>query len=596
MKTFNGTARYSWEYLGLPKKKERMAGYIRFSDPSTPLDDATMDSQAKAVREYGEKEGYIYDPRHEYREAISAYTVPYMERKTLLEVLDAAKRKEFDVLVTTEVRCISRRTVEVFVIYDLLQKYGVRYETIQEKFEDSATGHLILSARAFSAEVERENTYMRLQRGKKHRLEAGNINGHNKPAYGYVFIDTKREAKAAYALDLTPFYIGEEEWTKVRVVVWIYDRALEGWSIRKIAFTLTEMGIPVPDAKLTRKGQAPSNVWHPSTVHAILTSHIYTGEVIANRYKNIENATTKKRFMQKRPETDWVYLPEGIAPPIVTVEVFEAVQKQLAVNKQDALRRTDPDTPKEDLGILRAGYCKCGICGRTMSVNRRSFSDGSTQPQYRCKYRMGSQDIAYNHITSISVPLLDKAAAEKIREIVNDPAQVRERVAERRAAPKVVVDTADVEATIANIQTEIGNLFELARHATNDSTRMRLGLLMEDLERQQQEAEAMLIDIDESAEDAQKLEDEIVKFETWAEAVRPELGNPDYKPAYEELRLAVRILGLVAVVYPLHGDHPFRAQIDTYPPEIMKHLGVLRSNTKFDCLPPGKAGTQGACR
>src|SRR5207302_1736733 len=102
------------------------AGYIRFSDPSVPLDDSVMESAAQAIREYGEKEGYLYDTaRHEYREAISAYQVPYMERFVLLAVLEAAKRHEFDVLVVTEVRAISRRTVEVFVIYDLLQKYGV---------------------------------------------------------------------------------------------------------------------------------------------------------------------------------------------------------------------------------------------------------------------------------------------------------------------------------------------------------------------------------------------------------------------------------------------------------------------------------------
>ncbi len=83
----------------MPKKKERMAGYVRFSDPSIPLDDGVMESQARAIREYGEKEGYMYDiSKHEYREAISAYTVPYIERKTLLEVLEAAKRREFDVL------------------------------------------------------------------------------------------------------------------------------------------------------------------------------------------------------------------------------------------------------------------------------------------------------------------------------------------------------------------------------------------------------------------------------------------------------------------------------------------------------------------
>src|ERR1700730_17912118 len=98
----------------MPKRKERMAGYIRESD-ETLADSTTIDSAAKAVREYGKKEGYIYEPQHEYKEAISAYMVPYMERERLLAMLEAAKRREFDVLVVVEVRAISRRQVEVFI-------------------------------------------------------------------------------------------------------------------------------------------------------------------------------------------------------------------------------------------------------------------------------------------------------------------------------------------------------------------------------------------------------------------------------------------------------------------------------------------------
>jgi len=148
----------------MPKPKERMAGYIRESDPSL-ADSNTIDSQAKAVFEYGQREGYRYDiTQHEYKEAISAYMVPYMQRKRLLDMLAAAKRHEFNVLVVTEIRALSHRQVEVFVIYEMLQKAGVRLETIHEKFEDSAIGRYILATRAMIAEVERENTHMRTTR------------------------------------------------------------------------------------------------------------------------------------------------------------------------------------------------------------------------------------------------------------------------------------------------------------------------------------------------------------------------------------------------------------------------------------------------
>ena len=556
----------------MPKKKERMAGYIRFSDPSTPLDDSVMESQAKAIREYGEKEGYLYDiAKHEYREAISAYTVPYMERKTLLDVLEAAKRREFDVLVVTEVRSISRRTVEMFVIYDLLQKYGVRFETISERFEDSATGHLILSARAFSAEVERENTYARLQRGKKHRLQNGSINGHPRPAYGYIFIDTDKEVKAAYAVNTQVVYVDTfgTQWTELHIINWMGDRCLEGWSCVKIALTLTEMGVPSPNHKKTIHGKPVSNVWHPSTVYNLLTSEIYIGRVYANKYKKGENPRTKKINMFPRPKEEWVLL-EGIAPPIFTPEKFDAIQRQLEVNKLENLTRMRPDSPKEEYGLLRAGFAKCGICGRTMHVFRRGRThQGHKQaPQYACCQHFGGTDPLRNHHTIITMSVLDRAVRAKIREVVLDPSRVREIVALQRLVPKPVIDAEDIQTTIGNIQAEINNLFDLAKHATNDSTRQRLGMELEQLERRLRETEAMLIDIDEDEEDKALLEAEIDRFEAWAEQVRPYLSDPTYleKATYEELRLAVRIIGLTATVFPLHGDYPFRFKIESRHP------------------------------
>ena len=113
MTTSSRILQASQEYFfPMPKRKERMAGYIRESDPSL-ADSTTIESQAKLVRQYGEKEGYIYEPHYEFKEAISAYMTSYMQRPQLLKMLRAAERHEFDVLVVSEVRAISRRQVEV---------------------------------------------------------------------------------------------------------------------------------------------------------------------------------------------------------------------------------------------------------------------------------------------------------------------------------------------------------------------------------------------------------------------------------------------------------------------------------------------------
>src|SRR5260221_576838 len=84
MVTVSGTAPISWEYL-MPKRKERMAGYIRESDP-TLATSTTIESAAKAIADYGKEAGYIYErEKYEYREAISAYEVPWQKRNKSLQ-------------------------------------------------------------------------------------------------------------------------------------------------------------------------------------------------------------------------------------------------------------------------------------------------------------------------------------------------------------------------------------------------------------------------------------------------------------------------------------------------------------------------------
>ena len=70
----------------------------------------------------------------------------------------------------------------------------------------------------------------------------------------------------------------------------------------------------------------------------------------------------------------------------------------------------------------------------------------------------------------------------------------------------------------------------------------------------------MLDDLDREKQHRDALEAEIVRFETWAERVRPDLTTPDYKPSYDDLRLAVRVLGLRCIVFPTQGNWPFRAR------------------------------------
>lgn len=556
-------------------KHERMAIYVRESDVML-ADSETIESAIRACREYGEKKGYTLNPDHIFREALSGYKGSYVDQEALLDALDCAKRGEIDVFVITEIRAISRRgSGEVFVIYDTLQKANVRLETITETFENSALGRFILSTRAFIAEVERENTYMRTMRGRLDRIRNGNLPGDGKPGYGLKWVDTDREIKARKALDYTVVYTDPDtgdEWTKVDVMRFFFNGVYKGMSMHKLCQELTERGIPTP---------GEGKYWRASSVRRWLRNPEYMAVAIAYRQQKISVKAGRGKNEGKnigriidRPVAEQFPLPENtILEALVTKEIWDGVQEQLAINKEESLRNNSGEN--KDLGILRCGFCTCGICGKTMTVQRHN---NYRKPEYYCHKKTGGEGVYHNHTTTILVEILDERAWKKVLEVLRDPSLVRERVGELRRDNKSRYSREDIETTVAGIDREIQNLFKLAQGAKDNDTIDRLTGILNELERNKQQAESLLYDADTEALEREEIEAEIVKFERWVEEVRPKLTDDTYQPTYEEMRLAVRAMGIHAVVFPEKGDYPFRTDIQAKPPKI---IGKLEESKGF---------------
>ncbi len=550
-------------------KHDRMGIYARESDVML-ADSETIDSAINACRAYGAKKGYTLHPDHIWKEARSGYQGAYIDQEALLDVLEVAKRGEIDVLVITEVRAISRRGAgEVFVIYDILQKANCRLETITETFENSAIGRYILSTRAFIAEVERENTYMRTRRGRLDRIKNGNLPGGGKPGYGLRWVDSEREPKAKKALDYTVVYTDpetEEVWTKVDVMRYFFHGVYSGISMHRLCQELTEKGIPSPgDGKYWRAQSLRRYLRNPEYMQVAIAHRKQVITTKAVRGKN--QGKTISRLVDRQVE-EQILLPEDtIEEAVVTKEVWHAVQEQLNINKEESLRNNTAEG--KDLGIVRCGYAHCGICGHTMTVHR---DDKRHKPKYYCHNKSGGEGLLHRHTTLINVAILDAQAWKKAVEVLLNPTLVRQKIAKEREKNKERYSREDIEATVAEIEQEIQNLFNLARGAKNNSTIDSLTGVLNELERKKQQAESMLYDADREAEERAELEAEILKFETWAEEVRPVLIDPTYTPTYEEMRLAVRIIGIHAIVFPEKGDFPCRVDIQATPPKIVEKL------------------------
>ncbi len=563
----------------MPKRRERAGRYIRESDERLIPGTTTMESGTKVVNEYCSRQGYICEPEHEWREAISAVEVPYMERKKLLAMLTAAKRREFDVLVIPEIRALARRQVEVLIIYDMLQKYGVRLETVKEKFGEDAMSKAILSLRAMFVEIEVEQSKARIMRGRADRILIGQApNNHPKAAFGYILVDTPQEIKGKYELNPKIVYVDADgkAWTEILIAEFIFDLFRQGYSLHGICRELNVRRMPTPK-KPRQEGK--DTYWLRGSVHFILTNRIYAGEVWANKYGKKKTANGKRSNILP-PREQWIRLPD--APAIITSEALDAIAVQLTINKEESIR--SHKGARAELGLLRCGYIFCGVCGRRMRSVPASHAAKKTGglAAYICYDQERKNSEKSHHFTLITIPKVDNEVKSMIINVLKDPNWCRERVKElleeekKKKEEEPVITREDIQATIDKIKMALKRLYRLAQQATDDETVDDLAVQMNGLEKQKHDAELLLYGFEEQDEQAEELEKEIRRFEQWAEEVRPQLTDPTYQPSYQELRLAVRVLGIKCTVYPNIGDWPFRRNIDITIPKVMEKIILSR--------------------
>src|SRR5437588_11705376 len=254
------------EFFRVEKKLIVAALYIRNSD-SSKMDTEVQKAQLEALKKYAKEHGYEIREELIYREAISAIKCPYWERKELLRMWDDAERGLFDIVLVTEMFRLARYASEQFAVIEHLKRYSVQVESISERFEDTAEGRLLMSIQGFLGEVEANKIAIRTSRGKHHRAKQA-LSGQGQSAYGYVWADTKDYTKAYYVLSTRVFSDNQgKEWTEVKVVEWLYDGCVHGMSLRQMALTLTQWGVP------TREGCA---VWSATTIRKMLTDDKYT--------------------------------------------------------------------------------------------------------------------------------------------------------------------------------------------------------------------------------------------------------------------------------------------------------------------------------
>jgi len=318
-------------------------------------------------------------------------------------------------------------------------------------------------------------------------------------------------------------------------------------------------------------------------VGKILHNPAYVGEAYAfrERYERIPGTSRTRRV--KLPQEEWTRLPDGTIPPIVSRDVFDVVQARLTLNKVRSPRRT----LDREAYLLRGGFVRCGYCGYTMVVHRKSRSTA-----YECVKRSRASGLCTQH--GISTRVLDEVVWSRVESFLTRPDVIAGELERLQSDDPTQADLDTVERGISDAKRKIGNLTRALAMFEEPEAAAPLVAEIEALRRQQRSLEAERVAVLARRTGWAEGQRRLADLQRWCQRVSTRLGEL----TYEQKRLALEALGVEVRVWK--ADHEPRyvitAQLDleTLPKaDLGEHPGSDLASAPVYMMPPRRRARSG---
>lgn len=356
------------------------------------------------------------------------YSGATLIRPALERLRDVAATGAIDRLYVHSPDRLARKYAYQVLLVDEFQSCGIELVFLNHELGKTPEEDLLLQVQGMMAEYERAKIRERSRRGKLHAAKQGAVAVLSGAPYGYRYFPSRESGGDAH------YEIVLEEARVVRQIFeWV---GLERHSIGEVARSLSEQGA------LTRTGKT---WWDRATVWGILKNPAYKGEAAFGKTKT---GPLRSRIRSQRgaqavprrpystygvPEAEWISIP---VPPIVSAELFEAVQEQLEENRK---RRA---SSKRGARYMLQGLLVCKQCGYAFygkPVSQKSAKGKRREyAYYRCigtdAYRFGGQRVCQNK--QVRTDLLEQAVWEDVRALLSDPGRIEDEYHRRLQTPR----------------------------------------------------------------------------------------------------------------------------------------------------------------
>lgn len=291
------------------------------------------------------------------------------KRPAFIQMMEDAKKGEFDLIVTREVCRFARNTVDTLVATRSLKNIGVEVYFVEDNiWTMDGDGELRLTIMATLAQEESRKISERVRAGQKISRDNGILYG-NGNILGYNRVD------GSYVID-------EEQAETVRL---IYNLYLCGNGIKKITNEL---------CRLQRKDAYGNVKWSPSKIDRILRNSTYKG-VMAYGKSQSNNYLDQKRISNHDADT-YIYI-EGNFAPIIEKSDWDKAQeirksKVLKVNVEGK-NIVKGKRIAEDIWLRKLKCC----CGSTFRRNKWRTNKKSNEEVfgYQCYNQVNNGSKAF---------------------------------------------------------------------------------------------------------------------------------------------------------------------------------------------------------
>lgn len=353
------------------------SAYIRVSDERQ--DEYSPDSQLKKIREAAAKDGYMIPDEYVfYDDGISGRSVKKRDEFKRMIAVAKEKTHPFDRIYVWKFSRFARNQEEAIVYKSLLAKNKVAVISVSEPLPEGHFGALQERIIEWMDEFYSINLSGEVIRGMTEKASRGEPTG--PPPFGYMMRDGK--------------YYPDDESGKANIVREVFTLYSNGMGQREIAIILGDRGVR------TKFGNMPENRW----VEYMLRNPCYIGKI---RWSLEGTRAVSKRDF----ENDNIMTVEGHHEPIISMELWEKVQKML-----DAQKKAYPKYARREQTVqyLLKGLVRCSSCGGTIALASAVSGKSKVRTLQCCNYSRGSCHISH----SITLPRIEAAFMEGIREAI----------------------------------------------------------------------------------------------------------------------------------------------------------------------------------